>query len=80
MRDRINELFELLDVRTSEESRKKVLRISKRINLETRLSKLGIGEEGIEIVIKNGFDPKRVINNPKLVTEEDLRSLLEMTR
>jgi len=47
------------------------------INLEKRLSKLGINRNDIDIIIKNGFNIQRMKNNPRLVTKKDLQNLLE---
>ena len=53
----------------------------KDIGLETRLSELGIkSQEDIEILIKNGFNPDRVKNNPRLLTETQLRKILKEIR
>ena len=49
----------------------------KEINLETKISKLGINRNNIDIIIENGFSPQRMENNPCLVTKKDLRNLLE---
>jgi len=37
-------------------------------------------QDDIEIIIKNGFNPERVKNNPRLLTETQLRSILEDIR
>ena len=47
------------------------------IGLETKLENLGIkSEDDLELIIHNGFHPERVRNNPRLLTEEALRSML----
>jgi len=47
------------------------------IGLNTKLRDLGIKTlEDIEIIIRNGFDPDRVKNNPRKLTEEALRDIL----
>ena len=44
------------------------------VGLETRLSRLNIKtDQDIELIIKNGFNPDRVKNNPRLLTKEALR-------
>ena len=48
------------------------------IGLQTRLSMLGLRKkEDIEIIVANGFAPDRVKNNPRILTEEALREILE---
>ena len=47
------------------------------LGLETKLSNLGVNKEGIDIIIKHGFNPKRVKNNPRHIDEKGLREILE---
>jgi alcohol dehydrogenase class IV len=49
----------------------------KAIGLETRLSKLGIYNGGIEIIRKNAYNPQRMKNNPRAVKDDDVACLLE---
>ena len=77
VKDRMNELFDILEVITADKAKNKLLSIMKEINLETRLSKLGINWNNINIIIKNGFNPQRMKNNPRVVNEKDLRILIE---
>jgi alcohol dehydrogenase class IV len=48
------------------------------INLETRLSKLGINRNNVVIIIENGFNPQRMKNNPKVVCKSDLEKLISI--
>ena len=77
VKDRMSELFTILKVETADKAKDKIINIMKDINLETRLSKLGINRNNIDVIIENGFNPQRMKNNPKLVSEKDLRNLLE---
>ncbi|MBI2667371.1 phosphonoacetaldehyde reductase [Candidatus Woesearchaeota archaeon] len=72
----INDLVKLLGARSVETARFKIIKMMGNIGLKTKLSELGIDEGGIEVVIKNGFNPDRVKNNPRLLTEEALRQIL----
>jgi len=48
------------------------------IGLEIKLSKLGIKtQDDIDLIIKNGFNPERVKNNPRKLDERNLRKILE---
>jgi alcohol dehydrogenase class IV len=76
IKDRMSELFIMLKVKTANEAKDKILSIMKEIKLETELSKLGINKDNIDIIIENGFNPQRMKNNPRLVSERDLRDLL----
>jgi len=77
IKDRMSELFTILKVETADKAKEKIINIMKYINLETRLSKLGINRNDIDIIIKNGFNIQRMKNNPRLVTKKDLQNLLE---
>ncbi|MBW8000498.1 MAG: phosphonoacetaldehyde reductase [Planctomycetes bacterium] len=76
VKNNMAELIELLDVHTPDEARDKIINIMKEIKLETRLSNLGIGKDSIKIIVENGFNPQRMKNNPKVITETELRSLI----
>lgn len=71
-----NELLGVIGARTPAEAREKFLYIMNNIKLETNLLKLGIDNSGIEIIIKNGFSPQRMKNNPKAVSKSDLKKML----
>ena len=47
------------------------------IGLPVTLSGVGIPREGIEVILEEGFHPDRVVNNPRQLTREDLREILE---
>ena len=78
VKDMINEIVNMLDAENVEEASEKITFLMKRIGLNTKLSYLGIKtREDIEMVIRNGFNPDRVKNNPRKLTEGALREILE---
>ncbi len=78
VRTTINEIVELLSATSAEEASKKITTLMKYINLTTTLKESGIKtEEDIALIIKHGFNPGRVKNNPRLLTEESLRKILQ---
>lgn len=77
VKDRMNELFKWLEVRTAKEARKKIIRLMEEIKMNTHLSDFGIDNEDIKIIVKKGFNPQRMKNNPKLVSESDLKNILK---
>jgi alcohol dehydrogenase class IV len=77
VKNRIDEMLEALEVKTPKEAREKIIDIMKAIGLETRLSKLGIYNGGIEIIRKNAYNPQRMKNNPRAVKDDDVACLLE---
>jgi len=47
------------------------------LGLETNFCQLDIKtQDDIELIIRNGFDPERVKNNPRVVRASSLRGLL----
>jgi len=72
----MSELFTILKVKTAEKAKDKIINIMKIIGLENNLTKLCINKNNIGTIIKNGFNPQRMKNNPRLVTKKDLRNLL----
>ncbi|MBS3127842.1 phosphonoacetaldehyde reductase [Candidatus Woesearchaeota archaeon] len=74
----IDELAELIGTKNVEDAAKRMTELMEKIGLKTRLGELGIrNEDNIDIIIKNGFNPSRVKNNPRILTEESLRGILE---
>lgn len=77
VRRTILEIARLLGAEDVQEAKNKLKRLMKRIHLETRLSALGVNsKEDVELVIRMGFNPDRVKNNPRRLTTESLRAIL----
>lgn len=77
----IMEIAKLLEESSVDEVSAKITNLMKQIGLKTKLSELGIKNgKDIEIIIKNGFNPARVRNNPRLLTEQALRRILQEIR
>ncbi|MBU0957641.1 MAG: phosphonoacetaldehyde reductase [Nanoarchaeota archaeon] len=77
VKDTIGEITKLLDAESALESRRKIKTLMTKIGLETRLLKLGIKKQDIQMIIENGFTPERVKNNPRVLEEQDLRNMLD---
>ena len=74
----IEELFKLLNSGSLDSAQKTIENLMDAIRLERHLSKLGIKtKEDIKLIIKNGFNPERIANNPRRVTEEILKTILQ---
>ncbi|MFX1279856.1 MAG: phosphonoacetaldehyde reductase [Promethearchaeota archaeon] len=74
----MDEVKLLIGARTFIEAQEIVNNLIKKIGLELKLSELGISSQSdLEIIVKNGFNPERVKNNPRLLTEPQLREILE---
>ena len=69
-------LWKTLGAPSAEEAARRVEQLIDRGGLERSLRKLGLKAEGIERVIENGFRSDRVVNNPRVVTQDALREIL----
>ena len=77
----ISEIVELLGADNAEDAANKIINLMREIGLRTRLSELGINkDEEVELIIKRGFNPDRVNNNPRMLTEFALREILYKIR
>ncbi len=77
----MKELISIIGVSNFTKAKEKVKNLIKNVGLETNLGKLGIRtHDDIEIIIKDGFNPERIKNNPRLLTETQLRNILEDIR
>ena len=76
VKDRIRDIARAIGVRTIEECIGKVERVISDVKLPNRLSDVGVKKEDIDLIVKEGFRPDRAENNPRRVTEEDLREIL----
>ncbi|MFX1267858.1 MAG: phosphonoacetaldehyde reductase [Promethearchaeota archaeon] len=78
VRDIMNRLVSIIGASDFRDAKERIIYIMKQINLETKLSDLGINSsEDIDLIVRNGFTPNRVKNNPRLLTEVQLRKILE---
>jgi alcohol dehydrogenase class IV len=48
-----------------------------RIGLPSQLSQLGLTERSISTIVKNGYRPDRMVNNPRPISSTELTTLLE---
>lgn len=75
--DRKKKLLKVVLAHNEEQAAKKFTALLKRIDLATRLSQLGIKRKDIELIVKEGFDPDRANNAPRIPRPEELRKMLE---
>jgi len=77
----MNELISIIGASDFIEAREIIRNLIIDIGLEIKLENLHIKtQEDIELIIKNGFNPERVKNNPRLLTETKLRKILNDIR
>lgn len=73
----LSEIIKLLGASTVGDSQKTISKLLREIHLETQLSALGLKKKDLGIILQNGFNPARMRNNPRIVTKEDLRTILQ---
>jgi len=74
--DRIVKIVECLNSQNALKAKEEIENLMKKMNLPTKLSELGVDENGIELIIKEGFTKGRIENNPRKVTKNDLYKIL----
>jgi alcohol dehydrogenase class IV len=78
VKETMKELISILGASNALKAKEDVSQLMKNIDLETKLGELGIKtKEHINVIIKNGFNPERVKNNPRKLDEYQLRKILE---
>lgn len=73
----IDEILVMLGCSSVDEARRQWTTLMQRIGAKTTLAELGISRDDRELIIKDGFNPQRVRNNPRELTESTLRDLLD---
>lgn len=73
----LKEIINLIGCKDATDAKETLKNLMKKIDVETKLSKLNIDKEGIKLIIKKGFTPDRMNNNPRKVTKESLQKILE---
>lgn len=73
----MQELVEILGALNPAQAREKVIHVMKDIHLATSLSELGVNKDSNDVIINNAFNPEKIRNNPKLVSEKDIRLILK---
>jgi alcohol dehydrogenase class IV len=74
----LSEIAAILGAKDICDGGKMIKELMHKIGLETSLSRLGVSsQEDIEMIIINGFNPERAANNPRKLTKQALKSMLE---
>lgn len=77
VRGRIEDVARTIGTNTTEELIKKVEKLISEVELPKKLSDVGVKKRDINLIVKEGFRPDRTENNPRKITAEDLREILE---
>lgn len=76
VKKRIFNIAATMGVENTEQCIKKVEELIANVELPDKLEDVGVEGTDIELIIREGFRPDRAGNNPRAVTEEDLRQIL----
>lgn len=77
VRKNISELCQLLGTSSVNDAAERITQLIRQIGLETSLACLGVRKDEIETVVTGSFSSDRMKNNPRMLTEKTLRSILE---
>jgi len=77
VKNRIDEIISLLGCKNIVKAKERIKILMKNIELENKLSFLGIDERGVEKIVEKGFTPERMNNNPRKIHKENLREILD---
>ena len=77
VKKQMDKIFKLLDAIDEKDAKNKFYDLMKEIDVKTKLSDFDIDKKGIEIIIKEGFTPDRMNNNPRKITKQQLNVILE---
>jgi len=75
--ERLQKISEAIGADSPEKAAQMITDLMKNLNLPTKLNEVGIDKKGIELIIKEGFTPDRVKHNPRKLSEEKLREILQ---
>ena len=74
---RMSEIFSIMGVKDGTEAKEKFSDLLNNILKKTRLRDFGIDRKDLEMLLKESFTPNRMNNNPRRVSKEGLRKILE---
>ncbi len=77
VRKRLNEIFSILTVKNGKEAKERFEALLGNILEKTKLRDFNISKEDLELLLKESFTPSRMNNNPRKVTRENLKKILE---
>jgi alcohol dehydrogenase class IV len=76
VQSKLNELDRIVNSKTEKGAVNTITQFFEKIGVSSRLTALGMNEESIEIILKEGFTPQRMNNNPRRIGEKELRNIL----
>lgn len=76
MKEEGRPLLKTFQVSSYDEMANHVERLMEQVGLERKLSRLSIQKDGLELILRDGFRPDRIKNNPREVTKDALQNIL----
>tara|TARA_Y100000310_G_scaffold343664_2_gene452344 strand:+ start:73 stop:1173 length:1101 start_codon:yes stop_codon:yes gene_type:complete len=76
VKENIGGLIGLIGTNNCDEARSRIQKLMNNLELETKLSGLGLKKEDLDIIIEKGFNPQRVKNNPRRLDKKEIRKIL----
>ncbi len=77
VRTRMNEIFSIMDIKNGTEAKEKFRRLLNEIVEKIRLRDFGVDRKDLKMLLEKSFTPDRINNNPRKVSKENLRKILE---
>lgn len=71
------ELLEMLGCKNAAEAKIMMDSIMEKISLPTTLTACAIQEKDIPLILDHGFNPERIINNPRKISRKQLQTILQ---
>ena len=75
--ERLQKISKAIGANSPEKAAQLIAELMKSLNLPTKLHEVNIDKKGIELIINEGFTPDRVKHNPRKLTEDQLREILQ---
>lgn len=80
IREKLPALLEAFAASSLEDAATRIRKLMRNLGLSVSLSEMGIGDDEIEVVLKEGFYADRADNNPKPVAMKEAREILRSIR
>src|SRR3990167_9245945 len=69
-------ILDAIGVKNTKQASEKIRSLISSVGLKTRLSELGIPRKGIKTIVKEGYDPERALNAPRIPSHNELEEML----
>lgn len=77
VKERMDDIFSIIGASDGKEGKREFDRLLKNVLNDNKLRDFAIGEKEIDFILNKSFTPSRMNNNPRNVSKEHLRKILE---